>query len=190
MKNNERTIADEFADSSILFADIVGFTQIAEKLGPSNLVNMLNGLFTEFDALSDQLGLEKIKTIGDSYMVAGGVPLSAKDHCARIAKMALMMQQFVAEQPLYDGKRIRLRVGLHTGPVIAGVIGKRKFAYDLWGDAVNVAARMESHGLPDKIHVSQAMEERLKEAFFLSYRDTIEIKGKGKMATYWLEGER
>ena len=190
MKNNERTIADEFADSSILFADIVGFTQIAEKLGPSNLVNMLNGLFTEFDALSDQLGLEKIKTIGDSYMVAGGVPLSAKDHCVRIAKMALMMQQFVAEQPLYDGKRIRLRVGLHTGPVIAGVIGKRKFAYDLWGDAVNVAARMESHGLPDKIHVSQAMEERLKEAFFLSYRDTIEIKGKGKMATYWLEGER
>ena len=100
------------------------------------------------------------------------------------------MQQFVAEQPLYDGKRIRLRVGLHTGPVIAGVIGKRKFAYDLWGDAVNVAARMESHGLPDKIHVSQAMQERLKEAFFLSYRDTIEIKGKGKMATYWLEGER
>ena len=190
MKNNERTIADEFADSSILFADIVGFTQIAEKLGPSNLVNMLNGLFTEFDALSDQLGLEKIKTIGDSYMVAGGVPLSAKDHCVRIAKMALMMQKFVAEQPLYDGKRIRLRVGLHTGPVIAGVIGKRKFAYDLWGDAVNVAARMESHGLPDKIHVSQAMEERLKEAFFLSYRDTIEIKGKGKMATYWLEGER
>ena len=174
MKNNERTIADEFAD----------------KLGPSNLVNMLNGLFTEFDALSDQLGLEKIKTIGDSYMVAGGVPLSARDHCVRIAKMALMMQQFVAEQPLYDGKRIRLRVGLHTGPVIAGVIGKRKFAYDLWGDAVNVAARMESHGLPDKIHVSQAMEERLKEAFFLSYRDTIEIKGKGKMATYWLEGER
>ena len=154
MKNNERTIADEFADSSILFADIVGFTQIAEKLGPSNLVNMLNGLFTEFDALSDQLGLEKIKTIGDSYMVAGGVPLSEKDHCVRIAKMALMMQQFVAEQPLYDGKRIRLRVGLHTGPVIAGVIGKRKFAYDLWGDAVNVAARMESHGLPDKIHVS------------------------------------
>ena len=190
MKNNERTIADEFADSSILFADIVGFTQIAEKLGPSNLVNMLNGLFTEFDALSDQLGLEKIKTIGDSYMLAGGVPLSAKDHCVRIAKMALMMQKFVAEQPLYDGKRIRLRVGLHTGPVIAGVIGKRKFAYDLWGDAVNVAARMESHGLPDKIHVSQAMEERLKEAFFLSYRDTIEIKGKGKMATFWLEGER
>ncbi|OUX92837.1 MAG: hypothetical protein CBB86_10820 [Candidatus Endolissoclinum sp. TMED26] len=190
MKNNERTIADEFADSSILFADIVGFTQIAEKLGPSNLVNMLNGLFTEFDALSDQLGLEKIKTIGDSYMVAGGVPLSAKDHCVRIAKMALMMQKLVAEQPLYDGKRIRLRVGLHTGPVIAGVIGKRKFAYDLWGDAVNVAARMESHGLPEKIHVSQAMEERLNEAFFLSYRDTIEVKGKGSMATYWLEGER
>ena len=189
MKNDERTIADEFPDSSILFADIVGFTPMAEKLGPANLVNMLNALFSEFDSYSDQLGLEKIKTIGDSYMVAGGVPLSSQDHCTRIARMALMMQKFVAQQPLYGGKKIRLRVGLHTGPVIAGVIGKRKFAYDLWGDAVNIAARMESHGLPDKIHVSQSMQERLQGKFSLTYRDEIAIKGKGGMATYWLDGE-
>ena len=103
--------------------------------------------------------------------------------------MALMMQKFVAQQPLYGGKKIRLRVGLHTGPVIAGVIGKRKFAYDLWGDAVNIAARMESHGLPDKIHVSQSMQERLQGKFSLTYRDEIAIKGKGGMATYWLDGE-
>ena len=132
MKNNERTIADEFADSSILFADIVGFTQIAEKLGRKYAQRLIHRIRCGHTA------------IGDSYMVAGGVPLSAKDHCVRIAKMALMMQEFVAEQPLYDGKRIRLRVGLHTGPVIAGVIGQRKFAYDLWGDAVSCCA----HGVP------------------------------------------
>lgn len=188
MKDDERTIADEFADSSILFADIVGFTSLAERMGPAGLVTMLNRLFSQFDNFSDELGLEKIKTIGDSYMVAGGVPLPFSDHCEKIARMALLMQEFVNDQPLFDGKRIMLRVGLHAGPVIAGVIGKRKFVYDLWGDAVNVAARMESHGLPGKIHVSHAMKERLQNDFVLDYRDTIEVKGKGPMATYWLDG--
>lgn len=188
MKQEESLIADYFPDSAILFADIVGFTSIAEKMGPQRLVNLLNGLFSQFDEFSDQLHLEKIKTIGDSYMVAGGVPVASTDHCHRLAQMALMMQQFVNEQPLFEGNQIALRVGLHTGPVIAGVIGKRKFVYDLWGDTVNIAARMESHGLPGKIHVSPAMYERIKDDFALQYRDLIEVKGKGAMATYWLLG--
>lgn len=189
MKRDEHTIADEFIESSILFADIVGFTSIAEKMGPAGLVDMLNGLFSQFDMFSDELGLEKIKTIGDSYMVAGGVPEPSADHCFQIAQMALKMQEYITSLPLFEEKQIRLRIGLHAGPVIAGVIGKRKFVYDLWGDAVNVAARMESHGLPEKIHVSQAMKDRLENEFSLTYRDTIDIKGKGQMATYWLNSK-
>jgi len=190
LKQQPTTLADDFAQVSVLFADIVGFTKISEQMSPSNLVKLLNNIFSRFDKLVDQHGLEKIKTIGDAYMVVAGLPLSCPDHVTQIADLALEMQQAVTKFNEEHNYNLRIRIGIHTGPVIAGVIGIKKFAYDLWGDTVNTASRMESHGAADCIQVSSSVYETLKDKYVLIKRGSIEIKGKGEMTTYWLEGKR
>jgi len=186
MTGAQSSIAEHFSDASILFADLVGFTKIARAASPEQLVDLLGGIFSDFDALTDQLNLEKIKTIGDSYMIAGGVPEPSERHCDRMATMAILMQKHINQIPRFNGTKIQLRVGIHSGPVIAGVIGTRKFAYDLWGDTVNIASRMESHGLPGRIQVSEVVYEKLRDNFRFEERGIINVKGRGTMTTYWL----
>ena len=155
-------------------------------LPADELVQRLDAIFTRFDELADQLGLEKIKTIGDAYMVCGGVPLARSDHAEAVCEMAIRMRDCVDEIAAELGTDLRVRIGVHTGPVIAGVIGKKKFIYDVWGDTVNTASRMESHGIPRAIHVSDATFEATKETFEFESRGTIAVKGKGDMQTYLL----
>jgi class 3 adenylate cyclase len=188
LKASDRTIADDFAGVSVLFADIVGFTKMSARLPPERIVDMLNDLFCKFDDLAGQLGLEKIKTIGDCYMVAGGLPEPRADHAEAVAEMALAMLGVVRELARATGEPLDVRIGIHSGPVVAGVIGKRKFIYDLWGDTVNIASRMESHGLPGTIQVSEASRALLAAKYRLQARGMIEVKGKGEMATWLLEG--
>ncbi len=186
MLGDEKTIADSFEECSILFGDIVGFTPMSQKMEPKALVTMLNEIFTKFDDFSDELGLEKIKTIGDSYMVACGVPTPDPDHANKIAEMGLKMIRYVNEYPAIAGQVPSIRVGIHSGPIVAGVIGKRKFIYDLWGDAVNTAARMESHGVPNVIHITEQTAKRLAPKYRTESRGLIDIKGKGQMETFLL----
>ena len=186
MLGEEKTIADSFEECSILFGDIVGFTPMSQKMDPKALVTMLNEIFTTFDDFSDELGLEKIKTIGDSYMVACGVPTPDPDHANKIAEMGLKMIRYVNEYPAIAGQVPSIRVGIHSGPIVAGVIGKRKFIYDLWGDAVNTAARMESHGVPNVIHITEQTAKRLAPKYRTESRGLIDIKGKGQMETFLL----
>ena len=186
MLGEEKTIADSFEECSILFGDIVGFTPMSQKMDPKALVTMLNEIFTKFDDFSDELGLEKIKTIGDSYMVACGVPTPDPDHANKIAEMGLKMIRYVNEYPAIAGQVPAIRVGIHSGPTVAGVIGKRKFIYDLWGDAVNTAARMESHGVPNVIHITEQTAKRLNPKYRTESRGVIDIKGKGQMETFLL----
>nr|WP_255216704.1 adenylate/guanylate cyclase domain-containing protein [Pseudenhygromyxa sp. WMMC2535] len=181
-------VADSFDDVSILFCDIVGFTPLAEQKSPEALVRMLDEVFAGFDDLVAAHGLEKIKTIGDAYMVAAGVPEPIEDQAQRLAALALEIRESALAYAEREGEALSLRLGMHRGLAVAGVIGKTKFAYDIWGDAVNTAARMESHGQPGRIHVSAAMAEALGERFELHPRGEVEIKGKGKMQTFWLEG--
>jgi len=188
LKRNPKAIASAFSDVTILFADIVGFTEMSAKMQPEALVKVLNHIFSRFDEVTECYGLEKIKTIGDNYMVAGGLPLPNPDHATKIAHMALRMQQIVADFCAETEHCFQLRIGINTGPVVAGVIGTKKFIYDLWGDAVNMASRMESHGLPGRIQVTQTTCDRLADQFILSERGYISVKGKGEMVTYWLEG--
>jgi class 3 adenylate cyclase len=183
------TIADGFAGVTVLFADIVGFTRLSARLPPEQIVRLLNDLFCRFDDLADSLGLEKIKTIGDCYMVAGGLPEPHADHAERVAEMALAMLDVVAELAASSGEPMSVRIGVHSGPVVAGVIGKRKFIYDLWGDTVNIASRMESHGVPGTIQLSAASRQLLDGKYRLQHRGTIEVKGKGEMDTWFLEGK-
>jgi class 3 adenylate cyclase len=190
LKLKPGTIADGFTEVTVLFADIVGFTTLAARLPPDRIVGMLNDLFCTFDDLAGQLGLEKIKTIGDSYMVAGGLPEPRADHAEAVAEMALAMLGIVAELAARSGEPLSVRIGIHSGPVVAGVIGKRKFIYDLWGDTVNVASRMESHGLPGRIHVSEVTYQALQYIFEFESRDPIDVKGMGQMKTYLLVGQR
>ncbi len=190
LKLSGGTIADGFAEVSVLFADIVGFTRMASQRPPEHIVGLLNDLFCKFDDVAGRLGLEKIKTIGDCYMVAGGLPEPHADHAEAVAEMALAMLGIVAELAARTGEALTVRIGIHSGPVIAGVIGKRKFIYDLWGDTVNVASRMESHGLPGAIQISEAAARRLDGKYRLRPRGVIEIKGKGAMETWLLEGHR
>ncbi|WP_395837169.1 adenylate/guanylate cyclase domain-containing protein [Cystobacter fuscus] len=190
LKQDTRTIADGFADASILFADLVGFTHLAQRVSPKGLVYLLNELFSAFDQLTEKHGLEKIKTIGDAYMVAGGLPLPRADHVGSIAEMALDMMAFLQDFNARREDPLRLRIGIDTGPVVAGVIGTKKFNYDLWGDTVNTASRMESHGLPGHIHVTHATYERLCDKYLFTERGRIPIKGKGEMTTYLLEGRK
>lgn len=180
------TIADSFEEVTVLFADIVDFTKLSGQISPTELVSLLNEIFSRFDNLLERHGLEKIKTIGDSYMVAGGLPLLRTDHAEAIAEFALDMQQAIAEFNTEKGQTFSMRIGINTGPVVAGVIGLKKFIYDLWGDTVNIASRMESHGIPGCIHVSSSTYERLKDKYLFQERGTIQVKGKGEMTTYLL----
>jgi len=190
LKQEARTIAEGYADATILFADIVDFTQLAERVSPEELIYLLNEIFSAFDQLTEKHGLEKIKTIGDAYMVAGGLPERTSDHAEAIAEMALDMREFIEDFNRRRDVSLRLRTGINTGPVVAGVIGTKKFHYDLWGDTVNTASRMESHGLPGHIHVTQATYERLHGKYAFTERGRIPIKGKGEMNTWLLEGRK
>ncbi|WP_438034803.1 adenylate/guanylate cyclase domain-containing protein [Sorangium sp. So ce204] len=189
LKEHEQLIAEHFEEVTVLFADIADFTPLAARLPPAELVGLLNRMFSSFDQLAEQHGLEKIKTIGDAYMVVGGLPAQRPDHARAIARMAIAMTHTVRQFVGDDGEPFQLRIGINTGPVIAGVIGKKKFSYDLWGDAVNVASRMESSGEPGRIQVSEASHSLLARDFLLEERGLVAIKGKGAMKTYWLIGE-
>lgn len=190
LKQQPDIIADSFPEVTVLFADIVGFTQLAGRISASQLVEVLNDIFSAFDRLTQIYGLEKIKTIGDAYMVVGGLPTPTLDHASTIAEFALAMQQEINLFNLQRSENFHLRIGIHTGPVIAGVIGTNKFIYDLWGDTVNIASRMESHGIPDTIQVTQTTYLLLKDQFDFEIRGEIPIKGKGQMTTYLLTGKR
>jgi len=190
LKQDQHAIAERFDDVSIMFADIVDFTGLSADISPTRLVCQLNEIFSAFDQLALAHGLEKIKTIGDAYMIAGGLPTPRPDHPQAIAEMALDMQRKITQFKRDDGKPFHLRIGINTGPVVAGVIGLKKFAYDLWGDAVNVASRMESHGSVGGIQVTAATYDRLKSQFLFKERGAIDVKGKGKMNTYWLIGRK
>ncbi len=181
------TIADGFAEVTVLFADIVGFTRMSARLKPETVVEMLNSLFCEFDDLAGKLGLEKIKTIGDCYMVAAGLPEPRTDHAEAVAEMALDMLRAVAAYSERTGEALHVRIGLNSGPVVAGVIGKRKFIYDMWGDTVNTASRMESHAMPNTIQLSDATHQLLEGKFQMTARGPIEVKGKGEMSTWLLD---
>lgn len=183
---NRGAIASRFESVTILFADIVGFTQLATQIPPVELVCQLNSIFSKYDNLADRLGLEKIKTIGDAYMVVGGLPEPIADHAAAVVQMAVEMQIATREFERESGQCFQLRIGIHTGPVVAGVIGLKKFSYDLWGDAVNVASRMESHGLSGRIQVSETTYQLLKHRFAFEDRGLIDVKGRGQMRTYLL----
>ena len=181
-------IADSFPAVTILFADIVGFTKFVEVAKPEVLVEVLNDIFTRFDSIADFRGLEKIKTIGDAYMAAAGLPCPAPDHVSRAAHMALDMLDAMSDFNEGSPYPLRVRIGMDTGAVMAGVIGKRKFLYDLWGDAVNTASRMESHGVAGRIQVTNAVQQQLGAPFLLEKRGVIEVKGKGAMPTWFLVG--
>jgi class 3 adenylate cyclase len=190
LKQGDINIADGFAEVTILFADIVGFTEISSRTSPQELVELLNKIFSAFDRLSEQYGLEKIKTIGDNYMVAGGLPLPCTNHAESIAEMALEMQQEIMKFSDESGAPLNIRIGINTGPVVAGVIGTKKFIYDLWGDAVNTASRMESQGIRGKIQVSDSTYKLLCDKYLLEKRGKINVKGKGAMTTYLLTGRK
>ena len=190
LKRDSGAIADAYADVTVLFADIVDFSKFSAEMSAQNVVAMLNDVFSEFDRLAEQHGLEKIKTIGDAYMVVGGLPAPRRDHADAVAEMALQMQEALDAYAVRAGTRFALRIGIHSGPVVAGVIGRRKFSYDLWGDTVNTASRMESHGVPCRIQVSQETYARLRNRYQFEERGRIAVKGKGEMPTYFLVGRR
>lgn len=176
LREDSRTIADQFQDLSILFADIVGSTALAVRLTPTELMEVLNGAFSYFDSLVEKYSLEKIRTIGDNYMVAGGVPTPRPDHAHALARMALEMNSYAPSDAASTSYPLRFRIGMTTGPVVAGVIGYKKFHYDIWGDAVNTASRMESHGAPGKIQITRATYELIKDDFVCQPRGLIEVK--------------
>jgi adenylate cyclase len=191
LKRDPGTIAETHPEVTVLFADIVDFTKFSSGMSASELVDLLNDVFSAFDGLADAYGLEKIKTIGDAYMVVAGLPGSSRAHAVAAVEMALLLQETLERICRERGiNRLQLRIGLNTGPVVAGVIGRRKFTFDLWGDTVNTASRMESHGVPGRIQVSQRTFECLQADYQFEPRGTLEIKGKGPMTTYFLVGRR
>jgi adenylate cyclase len=190
LKEEDGIIADAFSSVSVLFADIVGFTPLSERLPAPEVVALLDVVFARWDALAARHGVEKIKTIGDAYMAACGIPLPRADHAEAIAEMALAMRPAVALTAEETGLALEVRIGIDCGPVVAGVIGRAKFIYDLWGDTVNTASRMESHAPPDTIQVTQRTYEQLRKRYELRPRDPIDVKGKGPMTTYLLLGLR
>ena len=185
LKDGEAVIADRVSDAGVLFADLAQFTQLSETMPPEDLVRLLGEVFTAFDELAERHGIEKIKTIGDAYMAASGLLEPRPSHAEALARVALSMQDVMKAYPMLE-----LRVGLDVGPVVAGVIGRSKFIYDLWGDTVNTASRMESHGVPGSIQVTERACDRLIERFELEPRGTIDVKGKGSVRTYLLLAER
>lgn len=189
LKAEPGTIADLHPDTTILFADIVNFTPLSARLEASEVVTLLNAVFSEFDDLVDRFRLEKVKTVGDAYMVVAGLPNARTDHAEVAADLALAMQDAISRHVDDRGEPMMLRIGISSGPVVAGVIGRRKFAYDIWGDAVNTAARMESQGVPGRIQVSNATAALLRTTFELEPRGAMEVKGKGVVET-WFLGQR
>jgi guanylate cyclase len=190
LKAHTQPIADQFVSASILFADVVDFTPWSERLPPAEVVGYLDHLFSHFDNLTERYGLEKIKTIGDCYMVAAGVPTPRPDHARALALMALDMLEAMRSDDDVGHLGLDLRVGINSGPVVAGVIGRKRFLYDLWGDAVNTASRMESHGMPGKIQITEATYELLGDEFECEPRGTIAVKGKGEIEAWYLIGPR
>jgi guanylate cyclase len=190
LKTRPQMIADQFSAASILFADVVDFTPMAEHHSPASVVQMLDQLFGHFDELAERYDLEKIKTIGDCYMAAAGIPSPRPDHAQALALVALDMLEAVREQGAMGKLGFELRIGINSGPVVAGVIGRKRFLYDLWGDAVNIASRMQSEGTPGSIQITRATYELLKEEFVCEPRGKIPVKGKGEMETWYLVGKR
>jgi guanylate cyclase len=188
LREEHRTIAEHFEGASILFADVENFTSMSARMTPTELVELLNEVFSKFDKLADKYGLEKIKTIGDCYMVAAGVPYSRKDHAHLLTDLAIEMRNYVSQNE-FMGKKLRFRFGINSGPVIAGVIGQKKFSYDLWGDTVNIASRMESHGSGGVIQITQATFSHIKDEFICIPQGTLNVKGKGEM-NVWYVSER
>ncbi len=186
LRDGEQGIADGFAEVSVAFADLVGFTALSSEMPPAEVVALLNGLFTRFDMAAGEIGIEKIKTVGDAYMAVCGLPVPVADHAERMLRMAIRMVHITREHALEHGVSMRLRVGINSGPVVAGVIGKSKYIYDLWGDTVNLASRMESGGIPDSIQVTRPVYEALKDKFTFESRGAIEVKGKGSVEAWVL----
>ncbi len=190
LKQEQSIIADSFESVSVMFADIVDFSKLSSQKSPTELVEMLNVIFSKFDQLAEQHGLEKIKTIGDAYMVVAGLPTPRTDHAEAIAQMALDIQAEIKKLSMGTGQPFNLRIGINSGPVVAGVIGIKKFIYDLWGDTVNIASRMESQGLAGVIQVTETTYDLLQEKFLFQKRGVIPIKGQGQMTTYLLMGRK
>jgi adenylate cyclase len=188
LKSGERIIADHHPSVSILFADLVGFTPLTNQLSPTAMVELLNDIYSHFDSLIEKHGVEKIRTIGDNYMVASGLPRPREDHAQALARLALEMNTYIASLAPVEGRRLSFRIGINSGPVIAGVIGHKKFAYDVWGDTANIASRMESQGVPGKIQITQATYELIKADFIFEPNGPVDVKGKGPMETWFLIG--
>jgi len=189
LKADRAMIADDYDSVSVLFADIADFTPMSAAMTPAELVGLLNSVFTDFDGFVAELGLEKIKTVGDAYMVAAGVPVARSDHAQAIADLALRFRDHVATHR-FEGRAIDLRIGINSGPVVAGVVGTHKFAYDLWGDVVNTASRMESGGVRGSIQITEATFDLIRDAFVCEPRGVVSVKGKGDMNTYFLVGRK
>ena len=190
LKAEPQTIADQFTAASILFADVADFTRMSQRLSPTEVVDVLDRLFRHFDTLAERHGVEKIKTIGDCYMVAAGVPSPRADHAQALARIALDMLEATRSRDVVGDLGMELRIGINSGPVVAGVIGRKRFLYDLWGDAVNTASRMESHGTPGHIQITRATHELIKDEFVCKLRGTVSVKGKGELETWYLVGQR
>ncbi len=187
LKDEPRTVAEYYEAASVLFCDVVGFTPLTAGSTPQAMLEMLNEIFSHFDGLAERHGIEKISTIGDSYMLAAGVPVRRDDHAQAMASLALEMNAYIKEYPGRSGHPVAFRLGMSSGPLVAGVIGCTKYHYDIWGDTVNTASRMESHGVPGKIQIAQSTYKLLKDEFDCTPRGVVEIKGKGPMKTWFLE---
>jgi guanylate cyclase len=189
LQESSDTIADNYQATSILFADVVDFTPLSSGMSPEDLVALLDEVFTAFDSLVEERGLEKIKTIGDAYMVAAGVPKERPDHAQILCDLGLAILALVTSRE-FNKQQIRMRIGINSGPVVAGIIGTKKFSYDLWGDAVNTASRMESTGTPGKIHITQTTQRLVRDEFVCEPLTPIDVKGKGPTAVWSLEGRK
>ena len=190
LKNSEQTIADGFADATVMFADIVNFTQVAANMSPSQVFAMLNRIFSAFDELAEKYNLEKIKTIGDAYMVAGGINKSVDEYTAAVVDLAIDMRDLLRRDFAVNTSHLEIRIGIGTGPVVAGVVGKKKFIYDLWGDTVNIASRITSEGVPGMIQCDTLTYRRLSKVFDFYEPQTIYLKGKGNMTVYRVIGRK
>ena len=190
LKHEKRTIADHYDVASILFADMVNFTPMSAEMSPVAMVELLNEIFSEFDMLVEKYDLEKIKTVGDCYMVASGVPRPREDHAEALVNLAIKMREYVHNRTFNASRPVDFRIGINTGPVLAGVIGRKKFIYDLWGDAVNIASRMESHGIGGEIQITRATYETIKDKFDCKPNGTVNVKGKGEMEVWHVIGDK